>query len=145
MFICFTGLHYFVHKVTKFRCSVFSFVQYIYIHMYTKVSLRRFIYAHKTYLYYGKTKNNRFQGFNSFMSTFQTFELLKNRNKTSSPEDFEFTRFDCIFNPMTFEMTNVFYKMSIFTYIMRWRSVPLLFCYDWRNKMTIKALDRLSE
>ena len=36
-----------------------------------------------------------FGGLYNFMSTSIKFELLIIQNKTSSPEDFKFTRFDC--------------------------------------------------
>ena len=41
------------------------------------------------------TYNNKFLGLYSFMCTSLLLEQLKIQNKTSSVEDFEFTRFDC--------------------------------------------------
>ena len=47
-----------------------------------------------------KTENSHIWGggVNTFMCTFLSFKLLKIRNKTSSPKDFEFTRFDSIYS-----------------------------------------------
>ena len=58
--------------------------------------MKRFFYAPKTMFDREKTDINYFGG-NIFMSTFLFIKLLITRYKNTSPEYFEFSRFDLLF------------------------------------------------